>query len=73
MYYKCTINKEKTYHDCHKYRLNSGETRKDPVKMADVALKVDLALVLFLVLPLYKQSACAKIHAPAQSAPACSS
>ena len=27
-----------------------------PVKMADVALKVDLALVHFLVLPLYKWS-----------------
>lgn len=35
-----------------------------PVKMADVALKVDLALVHFLLLPLYKQSAFTKIHAP---------
>lgn len=37
-----------------------------PVKMADVALKVRLALVHFLVLPLYNQSACTKIHAPSR-------
>ena len=37
------------------------------VKMADVALKDDLALVHFLVLPLYKQSACAKICAPVRA------
>lgn len=28
-YYLCTTNKRKTYHDCHKNRLKSGETRKD--------------------------------------------
>lgn len=37
--------------------------------MADVALKVNLAFVHFFVLPLYKQSAHARIRMPSRALP----
>lgn len=57
-YYLCTINERKKL-TMIATRIDQIRERREntPVKMADVALKVTLAFVHFLLLPLYKQSA----------------
>lgn len=45
VYYKKST---KLYHDCHKNRLNWENQKRNPVKMADVALNISLTLMHFL-------------------------